>query len=737
MKQNSYQAAESAESAECCLLKHFLASTSRAGRTMSDSHTSSENRRKGEKRRWTDCKSRSSQDGRRRSPRLTSTSHDECNKQPNSNPAAPISSGKLSASECKESQKHGHLYHEESWLPEKHILELVLDTVQRRDTHDIFAEPVDPSEVEEYYEIITEPMDFGTMRAKLYEGLYKNLQQFERDMYLIFENATYFNSSGTVYFRQARTLEDLANKVFHALKTHGPDNFELEFSTMRRRSSRKLDDEHTSSTFGSGQKLAKDLGSNSMNTDINQKGNRRRRRPIISCIDRRCTYEPWKSVLDETNSTISSLNCDTRPVIQVNQENYRKSLMSFVKGLGPTAQRVAERKLQGLWLQNTTSPIPNYSDCSTANPQLSTDPSHFQTDLNNLSDRSVPVSNSQSIHEKTGVSMIRPAPEKGKLHENFSSLSRIPVSNSPSQFQLDLNNPFYRSIPVSNPHYIREKTGVSITGPTVEKGKRPEKPKSLNSKDANSSANLRKCDPDLRDGTIVMGLVASRNRHHQKASVSQCASAKESKQNQARKFDLNQAQPSPTSIRVSKRLKEDGSMPRAIPFGSLAPAEAMHNNTARATPFGSLTPAEAVHNYMAQATPFGSLASAEAVHNNMGRATPFRSFAAAEAVHNNMARATPLGSLRPAEAVHNNMGPLLSRQFLFNEPHLESRINGIGITSSTSVSNTMLPPRLGLGSGMGWPMSSSMSFGQPSSSRECPDRNEYHEKNNRLLNFKL
>lgn len=34
-------------------------------------------------------------------------------------------------------------------------------------------------QVENYYEIIKEPMDFGTMRAKLHEGMYQNLQQFK------------------------------------------------------------------------------------------------------------------------------------------------------------------------------------------------------------------------------------------------------------------------------------------------------------------------------------------------------------------------------------------------------------------------------------------------------------------------------------------------------------------------------------------------------------------------------
>ena len=81
----------------------------------------------------------------------------------------------------------------------------------RKDTYEIFAEPVDPNEVcgpnyslyvvdswnspynsyfyvfsgkvEDYYTIVKEPMDFGTMRAKLHEGMYKTLQQFEVEVY--------------------------------------------------------------------------------------------------------------------------------------------------------------------------------------------------------------------------------------------------------------------------------------------------------------------------------------------------------------------------------------------------------------------------------------------------------------------------------------------------------------------------------------------------------------------------
>ncbi|KAM7249692.1 hypothetical protein ACFE04_008332 [Oxalis oulophora] len=123
-------------------------------------------------------------------------------------------------------------------IPEKCMLQLILDILQRKDTHEIFAEPVDPKEVEDYYEIIKEPMDFDTMRAKLHEGMYKTLEQFKRDVLLISRNAMQFNSPSTIFFRQARAIHELAIKVFNALKTD-PKNLEFEFSEAKRRSSRR------------------------------------------------------------------------------------------------------------------------------------------------------------------------------------------------------------------------------------------------------------------------------------------------------------------------------------------------------------------------------------------------------------------------------------------------------------------------------------------------------------------
>ncbi|KZV43063.1 hypothetical protein F511_04455 [Dorcoceras hygrometricum] len=270
-------------------------------------------------------------------------------------------------------------YGKSSTMPAKHILELVLDTLQRRDSYEIFAEPVDPDEVEDYYEIIKEPMDFGTMRAKLHEGMYHNLEQFEHDAFLIPENAMHFNSSATMYFRQASAIHELAKKVFHVLKTD-PENFVLEFSGARRRSMRKAVKNHDSKsstrcridkTSGSDVPSLKGplmqpsvsegrIISSSMEKKRKKKMkiqtdfSKGRRRVSNTCeggaADRRFTYLSWKTSTlrnDINDHSAGYTNCKPLMMSSEHGDNsYKDSLMSFVKKLGPVAQMVANRKLE-------------------------------------------------------------------------------------------------------------------------------------------------------------------------------------------------------------------------------------------------------------------------------------------------------------------------------------------------------------------------------------------------------
>ncbi|WJX37694.1 hypothetical protein P8452_25435 [Trifolium repens] len=103
-------------------------------------------------------------------------------------------------------------------LPDRKILELILDKLQKKDTYGVFAEPVDPEELPDYHDVIEHPMDFATVRKKLANGAYPTLEQFESDIFLICSNAMQYNSPETVYHRQARTIQELGRKKFEKLR---------------------------------------------------------------------------------------------------------------------------------------------------------------------------------------------------------------------------------------------------------------------------------------------------------------------------------------------------------------------------------------------------------------------------------------------------------------------------------------------------------------------------------------
>ncbi|KAI3441154.1 uncharacterized protein J3R85_002387, partial [Psidium guajava] len=118
-------------------------------------------------------------------------------------------------------------------LPDKKLLVFILDRLQKKDTYGVFSEPVDPKELPDYHEVIEHPMDFGTVRKKLASGTYANLEQFEKDVFLICSNAMQYNAPDTIYFRQARAIQELANKNFENLRQDSDDN-EPEQKVVRR-----------------------------------------------------------------------------------------------------------------------------------------------------------------------------------------------------------------------------------------------------------------------------------------------------------------------------------------------------------------------------------------------------------------------------------------------------------------------------------------------------------------------
>ncbi|XP_042495317.1 uncharacterized protein LOC122074524 [Macadamia integrifolia] len=109
-------------------------------------------------------------------------------------------------------------------LPDKKLLLFILDRLQKKDTYGVFSEPVNPDELPDYHEVIQDPMDFGTVRKKVTGGAYANLEQFEKDVFLICSNAMTYNAPDTIYYRQARSIQELAQKNFENLRQDSEDN---------------------------------------------------------------------------------------------------------------------------------------------------------------------------------------------------------------------------------------------------------------------------------------------------------------------------------------------------------------------------------------------------------------------------------------------------------------------------------------------------------------------------------
>lgn len=78
----------------------------------------------------------------------------------------------------------------------------------------IFLQPVDPirDSAPNYFEVIREPMDLSTMRAKLDANKYKNIEELAADFRLMIANCKHYNSDGSYAFVEAQALEQVFNK---------------------------------------------------------------------------------------------------------------------------------------------------------------------------------------------------------------------------------------------------------------------------------------------------------------------------------------------------------------------------------------------------------------------------------------------------------------------------------------------------------------------------------------------
>ncbi|KAI9597470.1 PHD-zinc-finger like domain-containing protein [Syncephalis fuscata] len=88
-------------------------------------------------------------------------------------------------------------------FPLQLLMRQVVNTIQKRDIHNVFAEPVSIKDVPDYLSVIKEPIDFGTIKKKIESSDYQHLMNLS----LVFSNASTYNKPITYYYKLAKRLQ--------------------------------------------------------------------------------------------------------------------------------------------------------------------------------------------------------------------------------------------------------------------------------------------------------------------------------------------------------------------------------------------------------------------------------------------------------------------------------------------------------------------------------------------------
>lgn len=113
--------------------------------------------------------------------------------------------------------------------PSHSLLLQLLSALQSCSASWPFLSPVNGDEVHDYYDVIKEPMDLGTMESKLEKDQYENVEDFVKDVLLLVRNCKRYNAETTPYAKAANKLEkELWRKVKEVPEWSylEPDNFE-------------------------------------------------------------------------------------------------------------------------------------------------------------------------------------------------------------------------------------------------------------------------------------------------------------------------------------------------------------------------------------------------------------------------------------------------------------------------------------------------------------------------------
>ena len=85
-----------------------------------------------------------------------------------------------------------------------------------------FLKPVSSEDVNDYYDVIKDPIDIEKISKRIASGYYTNSQIFENDVLRIFSNCKQYNDKDTIYWLLANGLQDYITPFLKKLKDKFP-----------------------------------------------------------------------------------------------------------------------------------------------------------------------------------------------------------------------------------------------------------------------------------------------------------------------------------------------------------------------------------------------------------------------------------------------------------------------------------------------------------------------------------
>ncbi|KAJ1882856.1 hypothetical protein H4R99_001976 [Coemansia sp. RSA 1722] len=96
---------------------------------------------------------------------------------------------------------------------------IVDELVDKRDPRGVLSHPVTAEEAPDYFEVITEPMDLGTVRQKVESYQYRSLAEFEHDLGLVVDNCMKYNKPTTYYYQHATRIKRHIDRLVASART--------------------------------------------------------------------------------------------------------------------------------------------------------------------------------------------------------------------------------------------------------------------------------------------------------------------------------------------------------------------------------------------------------------------------------------------------------------------------------------------------------------------------------------